>query len=306
MTRSYSSGGLEFTLARGGIPYSVGDRFSFSVEGGTFKWRKDGGAWSSAVAITDGAALDSGLSVSFQPGQAPSFVAADSFSFRAGQPAAATGLATPGAVSWRWTASSATLTATLPAAAPVSALALLHGLPAGSAIAVDTSADGTSFTPLAWASGVVRDYLHVTSGPPVTAKALRVTVDHPGAIRWLWAGAPFQPEYSAALRIRRLFDVTRAKQAGASALLGQGEGATLAWDVLTPDDADGLMSLVRHVKTNGDQPVILIPQHLHPEEAIACRLADDGIELTDIFDYQPDDTTHRLLSATMELSPEWR
>lgn len=304
--RSYSSGGLAFELAAGGIPFGVGDRFTFAVEGGTFRWCRDSGVWSPAAAITDGAVIDEGLTASFTPGQAPSFIAGDSFSFHAAQPAAAIGLLAPGAAAWSWPTATATLTITLPVAKQINTLSILHSLPAGAAIAVEYSADGTTFAPLAWASGVVRNYLHASSGASVTAKAIRLTVDHPGSIRWVWAGVPFQPEHSAALRIRRMFDVSRSKQAGAAALLGQGEGATIMWDVLTPADADGLIDMVRHIKNNGDQPVILIPQHLHPEEAITVRLAADDIELTDVFEYQPDDVSNRLLSASMELTPEWR
>ena len=310
LNRGYASGGLAFTLAAGGIPYNVGDRFTFTVEGGTFKWRKNAGSWSASTAIADDTALDSGLLVSFLAGSAPSFVTGDSYNFRANQPAAATGLLTPNAAKWQWEASTATITFTLTAGSTFDNLSLLHDLPTGTAIAVDYwDADAVpdpAFKPLAWASGVLRSYLHVTTGTAVTTTIIRIAVDHPGSIRWLWAGRALQPQYSAGLRIRKQFDVARAKQAGSASLLGQGEGATLVWDVLTPDDADDLIDLVYHIKTNGDEPCILIPQHLHPQEAIICRLAEDGIELTDIFEYQPDDTSKRILSGSMEMTPEWR
>jgi hypothetical protein len=41
---AYSGGSppvLEFTLTPGGIPFAKGDKFSFSVEGGHYRWRKD-------------------------------------------------------------------------------------------------------------------------------------------------------------------------------------------------------------------------------------------------------------------------
>ena len=305
--RSYSSGGLAFTLATGGIPYSVGDRFTFTVEGGTFKWRKDGGTWSAATAIADNTLIDSGLYASFLSGSAPSFVAGDSYSFRADQKSSAARMLIPDVSVWSWPDATATVTLTMPAARPIAALSLVHSLPAGTAIAVDYWDDTTSaFKVLSWAGGVVRDYLHIVTGAAVTTTKIRIITDSPGAIRWLWAGVPFQPVYSGSLRLRKQYDMLRAKQSGSAVLLGEGTGATLAWDILDEDDADRLLSLVRSVKTAGDQPVILIPQHLHPEEAVVCRLADDGIEISDILDYQPDNTSHRILSASMELTPEWR
>lgn len=305
--RSYSSSGLEFTIAPGGIPFNVGDRFSFTVEGGTFKWRKDAGVWSAATNIADNTLLDSGLYVSFLAGAAPSFFAGDSYSFRADQTSAATGLLKPDNGMWSWPAATGTITLTMPEARSVSHLAVLHSLSADTALAVDYWDTPTgAFKPLVWASGVVRDYLHVVTGASITTTAIRITADNPGAIRWLWAGVPFQPLHSAAVRIRNMFDLSRAKQAGSASVMGRGQGATIDWSVMEPADADKLLDMVTYIKTNGDLPVVFIPQLLHPEEAICCRLADDGLELTDIFEFQPDDTNKRVLSASMELTPEWR
>jgi len=304
--RAYSNSGLEFTLSQGGISYSVGDRFTFTVEGGSFKWRKDGGAWSLETAIADGTVIDSGLTVDFLSGSAPSFVAGDSYSFRANQNSAATGLLSPDAFNWSWPDTSATITLTMPETRPISHLSLLHSLPAGTAIAVDYSTDGTTFVPLLWASGVVRDYLHIVNGETVTAKSIRITADTVGSIRWLWAGVPFQPYYSASLRIRKQYDMIRAKQSGSSVMVGEGTGATLVWDFLSLEDADSLLNMVRYTKANGDQPVIIIPQFLHPEEWAIGRLADDGIEINDLMEYQPDNIENRILSGSMEVTPEWR
>lgn len=245
--------------------------------------------------------------MSFLSGSAPSFVAGDSYSFTANQVSAPTGLLIPDSSSWAWPDATATITLTMPASRAITALALLHTLPTGTAIAVDYwDADTAVFKPLTWASGVVREYLHMVTGASISTTKIRIIADNPGAVRWLWAGVPFQPDYSASLRLRKQYDMVRAKQAGSAVMLGEGTGATLAWDFLSVDDADSLLDMIRYVKVNGDQPVVLIPQHLHPEEWAVCRLADDGIEINDLLEYQPDDVSKRILSGTMELTPEWR
>jgi hypothetical protein len=97
---AYSSGGLTFLLQPGGIPFAKGDRFTFSIEGGHYRWRKtvngSPGSWSGSLAIPGTAtALDSGLSIAFTPGAYPSFVAGDAFQFRVLQPWAVSNIATP-------------------------------------------------------------------------------------------------------------------------------------------------------------------------------------------------------------------
>src|SRR5574343_357811 len=45
----YSNGGLAFAIAPGAIPFEVGDRWTFSAEGGEFRWRIDSGGWTTAA-----------------------------------------------------------------------------------------------------------------------------------------------------------------------------------------------------------------------------------------------------------------
>ena len=56
------------------------------------------------------------------------------------------------------------------------------------------SADGETWTALAWLTAVtLRAHLHVAAGAAVEAVGLRLTFSKPGAVRWIWAGEPFQP-----------------------------------------------------------------------------------------------------------------
>jgi hypothetical protein len=77
---AYTSPNLSFLLTDGIVRFQVGDSFEFSIESGHFKWRKDGGAWSALLPISQAAQdLDSGLDIGFSLGVNPSFMIGDSW-----------------------------------------------------------------------------------------------------------------------------------------------------------------------------------------------------------------------------------
>ena len=74
------AGTLEFLITPGAIGNALGDVFTFYIEGGQFKYRVDGGSWSSNTQIA--ASVTAGGHVfAFQPGVAPSWVPGDQYSF---------------------------------------------------------------------------------------------------------------------------------------------------------------------------------------------------------------------------------
>lgn len=305
--RHYSAAGLVFDLPKGGIPFALGDKFTFTIEGGTFRWRRDSGAWSEAAAIADGTELERGLTVSFLAGAAPSFAAGDLYQFRALQDAAPAKALTPDACAWQWAAGAATITLAWSAAAGISTLALVHELPATATVTAETTADGETWTALAWLTGVtLQSHLHVAAGVAVEAVGLRLTFSQPGAVRWIWAGEPFQPDVNAAMQLRHVYDMARAQVSGAAALLAEGTGASLEWNMLSPSSASRLAAMVRGQKLLGDAALVFVPHGLHLTEAYLCRIDNDTFEINDDCNYEPDDTTHRSLSASLELVPEWR
>jgi len=305
--RHYSAAGLVFDLPRGGIPFALGDKFTFTIEGGTFRWRRDSGAWSEAAAIADGTALERGLTVSFLAGAAPSFAAGDLYQFRALQDAAPAKVLTPDACAWQWAAGAATITLAWSAAAGISTLAIVHELPSTATVSAEITADGEAWTALPWFTGVtLRSPLHVAAGVAVEAVGLRLTFSQPGAVRWIWAGEPFQPDVNAAMQLRHVYDMARAQVSGAAALLAEGTGASLEWNMLSPSSASRLATMVRGQKLLGDAALVFIPHGLHLAEAYLCRIDNDTFEINDDCNYEPDDTTHRSLSASLELVPEWR
>jgi hypothetical protein len=307
--RHYSHGGLVFDLPAGGIPFTVGDRFKFEVEGGTFRWRRDAGTWSSPVAIADDAALERGLTVSFLPGPAPSFFDGDLYQFTALQEAAATVALAPGQTNWKWPSGAGIITLLSATAYDITALAITHELPAGATCTAEISVNGTTWAACPWFTGAfaLRENMHLAGGEQLAIKGLRLTFSAPGdGVRWIWVGVPFNSQYNAALKLRHLYDMTRARTSGAGALLAEGTGASMAWEVLSLSDAAKLAAIVRAQKIAGDIPLLLVPHILHPEEAFLCKIDNDSFEITDEFNYEPNDTANRLLSASLELTPEWR
>lgn len=82
---AYSASGLGFLITPGGIDSALGDEFEFYIEGGQFRYRKNGGAWSANTQIAGSVAIDSAgganVRAQFATGAAPSFVIGDSYSF---------------------------------------------------------------------------------------------------------------------------------------------------------------------------------------------------------------------------------
>lgn len=82
---NYSGGGLTFMITPGGIDSVLGDEFEFYIEGGQFKYRKSGGAWSSNTQIASSVNIDTAggasIAATFATGSAPSFVIGDTYSF---------------------------------------------------------------------------------------------------------------------------------------------------------------------------------------------------------------------------------
>ena len=140
----YLAAGVGFSLSPGSIPFTVGDKFSFSIEGGHFRWRKNAGAWSATTTIpTTSLSIGDGLSVLFNTASAPSFVTGDNFSFTALQPYAVSNCQKPGPDRWQWSGASANLVVNLGSSVQLSALALAyHTLPLGAVVSVDGGADG--------------------------------------------------------------------------------------------------------------------------------------------------------------------
>ena len=312
---AYTQAGVTLQLALGGIPFALGDKFTFAVEAGQYRWRKDGGTWSvpSDIPAAGVVSLADGLQATFQPGAAPSFVEADAYSFAVYQPNAASHVRDAHASAWAWAGATASMTLDFGVPQPVGMLAMArYSLPAGASATVQLSDDGAT-----WGAAVALDVsgaiaLHAFADG-ATARALRVSVADAegGSIGWLWAGTPLATVYSATSCKRTRHWATQRGQAVNSAALyaGAGDGWQLAWQVdgtlggfLTKADAGELMDMVDWAQEH-DEPLIFLPHYQHPQDASLVRAGTEAVDLEDTHEYQPNDADKRMLSASLTLDP---
>lgn len=309
----YSAAGVDLQLSPGGIPFALGDSFSLAVEAGQYQWRRDGGAWSAIADIpADGQApLADGLTVHFDPGAAPSFVPGDTYQFGVHQPWAVSHVRQPQASAWGWAGSGASLVLDAGTVQTLGAVALArYQLPAGSVVTLELSNDGAT-----WGAP---ELLDVTGRVCVRFMAtqvryLRLTVANAegGHIGWLWAGQPLATDHHASsCQRRRRWAARRGEGVNpASLYAGVGDGWSLAWQPddtqasrLLDSDVAALVTLADWAQAH-DEPLLFVPHVRHPQDAALVRLGQDALELSDLHEYQPDDASQRLLSATLELEP---
>ena len=84
---------------------------------------------------------------------------------------------------------------------------------------------------------------------------------------------------------------------------GAGDGWAVAWqDCLTQQDANALLALADFAQRH-DEPLIFVPHYQHSKDAALVRCAPQALEVSDVFEYQPNDSGRRLLSASLDLEP---
>lgn len=305
---AYSAGGLGFAIHRGALAFALGDQFRFAVEtGGQWRWRKDGGAWSADADIADSAALAEGLTVAFVSGAAPSFENGDVYRYTVRQPHSPSHVQSAHGETWRWSGATATLTLTFPADQPVSVLGLLrHELIAPAAVTVTLldAADVVlhSFVPLI-RPGPLLEVLD----EPVTARKLSISLTDADemALGWVYAGLPFFTRHQPSITLKRHWAMERGSERNPrGAYLGRGVSGEIQWENwLMQSEFDDLLALLDACKQDGDAPLVLVPNVEIPGEAALARVDSDALEVSDVFDFQPNPNERRLLSFVLPLAP---
>lgn len=85
--------------------------------------------------------------------------------------------------------------------------------------------------------------------------------------------------------------------------LGLGASGEIRWkDWLSQSEADHLLTLVDACKADGDAPLVLLPDIEFPQDAVLSRIDGDVLDLSDLFDFQPNPNERRLLSLTLPLT----
>ena len=309
----YSVTGLGFTLTPGGIPFAKGDRFRFAIEGGHWRWRKDGGDWqggSPPAAIPLGTvALDAGLSLAFVAGAAASFVAGDVFAFRALQPWAVSNTQTPSSAVWKWSGATATYAAEFTGPQALGMVAILHDLPAGATVTLwgGATAPATDWSEmLTYRPGVIWSVIDRTA----EYVRIEVTGATGGSIQWPWIGVPLTTELSSEVQLRRGYQMNRP---GGNLQGGRCVGKTVSGDVswtesaLTEADVLALAAMLDHVKANNDEPILFIPQVTRTADPVLfARINSDDVEFPDFMAYNQNQVFGRRVSASIPLAGVWQ
>lgn len=297
---AYLDSGLGFLINPGGVPFALGDRFRFQVEGGQFRWRKNGGSWSAATQIAATVALSDGVSAAFDPGSAPSFLPADAYTFRA---EALYGIAqgiVPTDARVAWTGS--TVIDFTPTAALRSLRELVifsHALPDTAAIRLQGSNDSFATTPydqpVPWAESTIQ---HVLPAAILYAR-YRITIDTSGSAQWIWAGEGLQVTLPTGKReFGRLTKRYRLPGIARSA----GQGVSVEHTALAQAAVDALIESLGHATLVDESRLGILPNDSEPSAAVVAIDADT-LEVRDELDYQPRDTARRLLAVTLDLVP---
>jgi hypothetical protein len=320
---SGSAGGatVAFLLHQGGIPFAHGDRFRFAVEGGHYRWRKNGGAWDGAsppLPIPLGAdTIEEGLSVSFTAGAAASFTADDLYAFRARQPWAVSNTRTPGRPRWKWnpdvSPDTATYDADFGAPKPLTMFAMLHDVAEGATI---TLAGGLAAADewteaITWRAGTVWKALDRT------ARYVRVTIESAGdgSVQWLWIGEALTTTLSADFDPVLDFQISRP---GGNLQGGRFVGEAISGDVSWTENAlaesdvgwsveaeDALVAMLKELKRADDEPLLFIPNVSRVDDPVVfARVASDQIQFPGRL--ARDASVARRFAATLPLVGVWQ
>lgn len=309
---AYSSGGLGFLINQGAIAYAKGDKFTFAIEGGNFRWRKtitggSPGAWSANLdIILTPIALDSGLSLQWSLGASPAIVQGDAYKFLALQPYALSNLIKPDFDKWEWAVDPAAAVIDLGSNQTIEAFGIgFHTIPDTATILVEGGTAPGVYTlsqAIVWRKDVMAKLLAV----PWTARYLRLTItgSAAGGIGWFYAGEATKMTYSAIVQLQREYKLKRSDGINPN---GLHQGTGLSGTVNFPEghikesDYDKLVAMLDWLKGNDDEALIFIPQETREDEILLATVEADEIAFSDVFSFQPNVAYERRISCTIPL-----
>ena len=305
---AYTGAAAQFTITPGVIDFAPGDAFTFAIEGGHYRWRRDSGTWSDTLPIADSQALADGLALTCSSGPPPSLAVGDSWQWQVTQPFSPVNIVNPVInTAFEWTGSSVTLHAALPAAQAIPAvLVALHTLPLTATVTLAGSLNNSTWwtVPMTVQAGPMVAFL---TGKTAQYLELRITGATGAKIGWWWAGTPFQPSHNAStLTLSRVYGMARGSGLNPAALYrGAGQGGELSWNTgdsgwLETADMTELLALAQRVKTYHDEPFALTPSIHSPTETALVVMNTDELEFTDVLRFQ-DRSATRYLSASIPL-----
>lgn len=293
----FDDGGVQFRITPGGVPFALGDRFRFSVEGGKFKWRRDGSAWSASLDIATTPLAD-GLVANFQNGAAPSWKAGDTWTFRAEAVHGVDGLRQPNGsrLSWQGT-TSIDIT---PSGSTHTTCVLLadHAISPTATITLTGSND--DFASTSYSVNLPWRPSHIFVPIDASCSKYRLSVSESGSVLWIYLGEPM-PITSPTGR-SELGKLTKKRRLPGLTVRGA-LGATIAHEALPQTSVDALLDMLSHACQFDTRRFAIVPNDEEPEEVGLVEYADETLELSDVLDFQPRDVGRRLTSVSMTLTP---
>jgi hypothetical protein len=310
----YNDGVIQFRITPGRLQFARGDIFSFSIEGGHFRWRKTVagvvGAWSGSTAIVlTPILLDSGLSVTFTPGTSPAFFTGDLYQFIALQPYALSHVIKPDFDMWQWAPDDPAV-AVFDLGAPhtdITAFGIaFHSLPSGATVVIEGSADNVTWL---WAETITwqKDVMGKLLDEAQTARYIRLTIeDAPNAgIGWFYVGPALAFTYSAKVQLNREYKIVRSSGINPKGFYkGTAASSQIEWPEghLVEADYAPLLEMLDWLKSNDDEALMFFPQATRQSEIILGTVESDTIAFNDVYSFQPDSGIGRRLSCTIPLN----
>lgn len=296
MTWDYDDGDLAFSITPGAIAFAPGDTFTFAVEGGEFRWRKNGGAWVEDVPIDSVVSLSDGLSAAFAFGVEPAFVPGDSWSFVARAINGVAQLRSPDGARASWSGGTVI---SVSDASPIAVSHLLladHTIPSGQTITLTGSDDAFATTPTSISIPWQARHLAYVLDAPVSRLAWRLTISGAGSADWLFLGEGERMripgggvELGAIERIRRM-----PTAAGVRA----GKSYRVQHSAITQASADTLAEMLEYACQYDQRRIGVIPNEQEPEFAELVEYVAESLTETDQQrGFQPRSPSHRLISV---------
>lgn len=292
---SYSNGGLAFTVTPGAIPFEVGDRWTFSAEGGEFRWRIDSGGWTTAdIAAT--VTLSGGITARFVAGATPSWADGDVYQLKMLAISGAGRARTPSDESMAWTGSTQIDITPAGSGTADTLMLALHTIASTATVTLSGSNDNWGTTAVThavpWAAGTMALLFDAA-----TCAKWRLTVNESGSIGWLYLGVPERPIVSgtaATVELGRWQRRTRLANGQRTRALG----GTVTHTDCSAASVDDLLDAVEYAQANDDGRIGAVS----PDGEGTLATVADEIEITDVHGFQTP-AADRRLSLTMTLNP---
>lgn len=290
---SYSNGGLSLTITPGAIEFQPGDRWTFSAEGGEFRWRLDGGSWTTAdIAAT--VSLSTGITAAFVVGATPSWADGDTYQFTMLASSGVGRARSPDDESMAWTGSTLINITPSGSGAADTLLLAMHTIPSTATVTLTGSNDNWATTVFSqtvpWATGSMAMLFDST-----TCTKWRLAVNESGSIGWAYLGIPERPIVSGTAATVE-HGTWRRRTRLATGQRTRALGGTVTHESCTQASVDDLLAAFEYATTNDDARIGAVS----PEgEATLCTIADE-IDIDDASGFQAPAASRRVgLSLTL-------